>query len=129
MDCLLRIEALISFVCSQRSGRCVPVSRNAQLSVRELPRTCTILCCKALSALRCSRMVVRDDGCGIDPRVLRAGREGHWGLQGMRERAERVGAKLRVWSRTAAGTEVALSVPNSIAFESRMVKKLSGCSE
>jgi signal transduction histidine kinase len=63
-------------------------------------------------------IVVRDDGCGIDPQMLRAGREGHWGLPGMRERAERVGARLRVWSRAAAGTEVALSVPNSIAFES-----------
>jgi signal transduction histidine kinase len=64
------------------------------------------------------RIVVRDDGCGIDPQVLCAGREGHWGLPGMRERAERVGARLKVWSRAAAGTEVALSVPNSIAFES-----------
>jgi len=72
------------------------------------------------------RMVVRDDGCGIDPQVLRAGREGHWGLPGMRERAERVGARLRVWSSAAAGTEVALSVPGSIAFESRMVEKLAG---
>jgi nitrate/nitrite-specific signal transduction histidine kinase len=67
------------------------------------------------------RIVVRDDGCGIDPQVLQAGRDGHWGLAGMRERAERVGARLRVWNRAAAGTEVALSVPNSIAFESRMV--------
>jgi signal transduction histidine kinase len=66
------------------------------------------------------RMIVRDDGCGIDPEVLRAGREGHWGLPGMRERAERVGAKLTVWSRAAAGTEVAVSVLNSIAFESRV---------
>jgi signal transduction histidine kinase len=65
------------------------------------------------------RIVVRDDGCGIDPPVLHAGREAHWGLPGMRERAERVGARLTVWSRAAAGTEVALSVPNSIAFESR----------
>jgi signal transduction histidine kinase len=73
------------------------------------------------------RMVVRDDGCGIDPQVLHAGREGHWGLPGLRERAERVGARLRVWSRPAAGTEVALSIPNSIAFESRMVGKLAGC--
>ena len=64
------------------------------------------------------RMVVRDDGCGIDPQVLRAGREGHWGLPGMRERAERVGARFTVWSSAAAGTEVALSVPNSIAFKS-----------
>jgi signal transduction histidine kinase len=72
------------------------------------------------------RMVVRDDGCGIDPQVLHNGREGHWGLPGVRERAERVGARLRVWSRAAAGTEVALSVPNSIAFESRRIEKLAG---
>ena len=71
-------------------------------------------------------IVVRDNGCGIDPQVLHAGREGHWGLPGMRERAERVGARLRVWSRVAAGTEVALSIPSSIAFESRMVGKLAG---
>ncbi|HWY69178.1 MAG TPA: histidine kinase [Terriglobales bacterium] len=62
------------------------------------------------------RMVVRDDGCGIDPQVLHEGREGHWGLLGMREQAKRIGARLRVWSRAAAGTEVELSVPNSIAF-------------
>lgn len=78
-------------------------------------------------APKCFRMVVRDDGCGIDPQVLRAGREGHGGLPGMRKRAERVGARFRVWSRAAVGTEVVLSVPNSIAFESRMVEKLSGC--
>jgi signal transduction histidine kinase len=73
------------------------------------------------------RMVVRDDGCGIDPQVLHAGREGHWGLPGMRERAERIGARLSVWSRAAAGTEVALSVPNSIAFESRTGEKTAEC--
>jgi len=72
------------------------------------------------------RIVVRDNGCGIDPQVLRSGREGHWGLRGMRERAETVGARLRVWSRVAAGTEVEMSVPSSIAFESRMIKKLPG---
>jgi len=78
-------------------------------------------------ALRRFRLVVRDDGCGIDPQVLRAGREGHWGLPGMRERAEKIGARLRVWSRVADGTEVALSVANSIAFESGMIEKLAGC--
>jgi len=70
------------------------------------------------------RIVVRDNGCGIDPQVLHSGREGHWGLPGMRERAERVGGRLRVWSRAAAGTEVEMSVPSSIAFESRMIEKL-----
>ncbi|WP_321475560.1 two-component regulator propeller domain-containing protein [uncultured Paludibaculum sp.] len=62
------------------------------------------------------RFLVRDDGCGIDPHVLRQGKEGHWGLPGMRERAEWIGAKLHVYSSTSAGTEVELSVPNNIAF-------------
>jgi len=62
------------------------------------------------------RLLVRDDGCGIDPDVLRAGREGHWGLPGMRERAERIGAHFHVWSSSTAGTEVELSVPSQIAF-------------
>ena len=62
------------------------------------------------------RLVVRDDGRGIDPQVLRAGREGHWGLRGMRERSERIGAQLRVWSRLEKGTRVEMSVPGHIAF-------------
>ena len=64
-------------------------------------------------------VMVRDDGCGIDDRVLRMGREGHWGLSGMRERAERIGARLKVSSRAAAGTEVELLVPGRIAFSER----------
>jgi signal transduction histidine kinase len=62
------------------------------------------------------RIAVRDNGCGIDPQDLKWGRNGHWGLQGMRERAERIGARLRLWSRVALGTEVELCVPGQIAF-------------
>ncbi len=64
------------------------------------------------------RVLVRDDGCGIDPLVLKSGRDGHWGLSGMRERAKRIGAKFRVLSRTHGGTEIELRVPSGIAFES-----------
>jgi ligand-binding sensor domain-containing protein len=62
------------------------------------------------------RLFIRDDGCGIDSRVLRSGRDGHWGLSGMRERAERIGARLHIRSRSANGTEVELYVPGNIAF-------------
>jgi nitrate/nitrite-specific signal transduction histidine kinase len=62
---------------------------------------------------------VRDDGCGIDEQILREGREGHWGLSGMRERADEIGARLRVWSRRAGGTEVQLTVPNDVVFSGR----------
>jgi signal transduction histidine kinase/ligand-binding sensor domain-containing protein len=67
-------------------------------------------------AARALRVLVRDDGCGIDPEVLRSGRDGHWGLSGMRERSEAMGARLKVWSRERAGTEIELSVPGAIAF-------------
>src|SRR6185369_3164813 len=57
------------------------------------------------------KIVVRDDGRGIEPDVLAAGRDGHWGLPGMRERAEQIGARLHLYSNAAAGTEVELRVP------------------
>jgi signal transduction histidine kinase/ligand-binding sensor domain-containing protein len=63
------------------------------------------------------RILVRDDGCGIEPQILTSGRDGHWGLSGMRERAEQIGARLHVYSSATAGTEVELSVPGHVAFE------------
>ena len=60
---------------------------------------------------------VRDNGRGIDPRMLHAGREGHWGLAGMRERATRIGGQLKISSTTTHGTEVKLSVPSGVAFQ------------
>jgi signal transduction histidine kinase len=62
------------------------------------------------------RMLVRDDGCGIDAKILSGGRDGHWGLPGMRERARRIGGQLRLSSRQASGTEVELLLPASVAF-------------
>ena len=65
------------------------------------------------------RLRIRDDGRGIDPGVLeKGGRADHWGLQGMRERASRIGAKLELWSRPGSGTEVELTVPGATAYRS-----------
>ncbi|QMV17958.1 hypothetical protein GOB94_04065 [Granulicella sp. 5B5] len=68
-------------------------------------------------ASRFFRLLVRDDGRGIDPQVLNEGREGHWGLTGMRERSEAIGAQLKLRSRVGAGTEVELMIPGKIAFQ------------
>ena len=65
------------------------------------------------------RVLVQDDGRGIDPHVLQSGRAGHWGLPGMRERTERIGGKLHVRSSSSAGTEVELALPGHVAFESK----------
>jgi signal transduction histidine kinase len=63
------------------------------------------------------RLRIRDDGRGIDPNHLHVGRDGHWGLPGMRERAQQIGAQLEMWSEVGAGTEVELRIPGSIAYE------------
>jgi len=69
-------------------------------------------------------VIVRDNGKGIDPEVLKAGgREGHWGLAGIRERAKRTGAQVDFWSETGAGTEVQLTVPASIAYQGNHTKR------
>jgi signal transduction histidine kinase len=65
---------------------------------------------------RVLRLRIRDDGKGIDSKLLDTGRDGHWGLAGMRERAQEIGARLDIWSQAGAGTEVELSVPGSIAY-------------
>jgi signal transduction histidine kinase len=79
------------------------------------------------------RLRVRDDGKGIDPELLRKeGREGHFGLHGMRERAKLAGGKLTIWSGPDAGTEIELSIPAAHAYSeassprSWMAEKLMG---
>jgi signal transduction histidine kinase len=67
--------------------------------------------------LRRFRLRVRDDGMGIEPAVFTdGGRAGHYGLAGMRERAELLGGTLVVWSEPDAGTEMELSLPGSVAY-------------
>jgi signal transduction histidine kinase len=60
--------------------------------------------------------VVRDDGLGIDQQLIAHGRDGHWGLTGMRERAERCGGVLHVRSSGAAGTEVEFALTRRLAY-------------
>jgi signal transduction histidine kinase len=59
---------------------------------------------------------VRDNGVGIDPAIVDEGKEGHFGLQGMRERARRIVAKLTVETSAESGTEIKLTVPGSIIY-------------
>ncbi|NYF52898.1 sensor histidine kinase [Tunturiibacter gelidoferens] len=67
---------------------------------------------------RLLRVRIRDDGKGIDRKVLEEGeRAGHWGLPGMRERAKRISGQLAVWSEAGVGTEVELNLPGSLVYE------------
>ena len=57
------------------------------------------------------RLRFRDNGRGIAEDVLQQGRDGHWGLAGMQERAQAISAQFRLWSGAGRGTEAELVVP------------------
>lgn len=66
------------------------------------------------------RVSVHDDGGGVEPEVLEAGgREGHFGLAGMRERARKIHGVLTIRSRPGQGTEIELVAPASVAYATR----------
>jgi signal transduction histidine kinase len=54
---------------------------------------------------------VVDDGRGFDQKDAFSTRGGHFGLIGMRERAERMGGELRLASHPGEGTELEVTVP------------------
>jgi signal transduction histidine kinase len=63
------------------------------------------------------RVRIRDDGKGLDQEVVdRGGRTAHYGLAGMRERAELVKGTLTLWSERGSGTEIELTIPASVAY-------------
>lgn len=64
----------------------------------------------------CFSLRVRDDGVGLSKNLISHGRDGHWGLQGMRERTRQVGGSLEIRSEDAVGTVVELSIPAARAY-------------
>jgi signal transduction histidine kinase len=70
-------------------------------------------------------LVVADNGTGIDPIVSEKGKEGRFGLRGMRERAAAVGGTLTVVN-SGAGTSITLVVPGRAVFRSELATGLAG---
>lgn len=69
---------------------------------------------------------VRDDGVGLPEDVLEQGRKaGHFGLVGMRERAERIGGTLNIISVRGDGVELALLLPGKLAYGERHERKVA----
>jgi signal transduction histidine kinase len=91
---LIGREAVINAVCHSRATR---IETLLYFRAKEL------------------RMTIRDNGCGFDPSRSTDSEE-HWGLIGMRERADNLSARLKIVSSRGIGTEVDLRVPASVAY-------------
>ena len=70
------------------------------------------------------RVFVRDNVRGINPEAVQKESDSHWGLRGMRDRTENIGARFGVWSRIGAGTEVRVAVPVDVAKRQPMITVL-----
>ncbi len=55
-------------------------------------------------------LTITDDGCGFDIGMAKGPHQGHFGLQGMRERALRLGGELEITSQPGQGTRVVIRV-------------------
>jgi signal transduction histidine kinase/ligand-binding sensor domain-containing protein len=76
------------------------------------------------------RLRIRDDGKGIAPEFLTSqGRQGHFGMHSMRERARLISGKLTVWTASGSGTEIEVSVPAVRAYAESSAPWLSWLSE
>ncbi len=69
-----------------------------------------------LSYSRDLTLRITDNGKGIAPAVVAQGKDGHYGLQGMRERAARISGKLSLTTSADSGTNIELTVPGRIVF-------------
>jgi nitrate/nitrite-specific signal transduction histidine kinase len=63
------------------------------------------------------RVMVRDNGRGIEPEQVQSQGTEPWGLSRMRRQAEKIGGQLTVWSRAGAGTEVEISAPIQVLVD------------
>jgi signal transduction histidine kinase/ligand-binding sensor domain-containing protein len=76
------------------------------------------------------RLRVRDNGKGLEPSVQSAGRRArHFGLQGMRERAKKMGGIFNLWTKDRAGIEIELIVPADVAFQEEHTRSFRSISK
>ncbi|HEY9103972.1 sensor histidine kinase [Chitinimonas sp.] len=98
----------------------VPIAAEAYVILREALTNAAVHARASVITLRLqfdARSLVaevRDDGCGIAGLARDGGkREGHWGLPGMRERAQKIGGELQIESVAGEGTVVRLTLRKS----------------
>jgi signal transduction histidine kinase/streptogramin lyase len=92
------------------------IGREALFNIARHARARSVEICLYFSAKQLG-IRIRDDGVGIPEAILAQGQaEGHYGLPGMRERAEELGGSLSIESAVGAGTDVSFTIPARLAY-------------
>ena len=103
------VDPLVSVELGRIAGEALfNVARHAQASSVEIT---------VRFSARQLGLEIRDDGVGMPEDVVEKGhKHGHFGLVGMRERAERIGGSFSIDSGQDLGSAVTISLPASLAY-------------
>ncbi|HEY0727668.1 MAG TPA: ATP-binding protein, partial [Pyrinomonadaceae bacterium] len=121
-ECRVRTNAEISFAVNGQSREMHPVVRDEiyRIGYEAIRNACAHSGGNrveiTLEYAHDLTLRVTDNGAGIEPDIAAQGKDGHFGLRGMRERAERIGSKFTLVSSPATGTLITLVVPGRVAF-------------
>ena len=129
-DCLLHRAMDVEFTVSGEPRDLHPIARDEVYRIGyEAIRNASVHSGGTRLAIQLAyaqdlQLRVTDNGSGMDELIAEHGKDGHFGLQGMRERALRIGGKLTISSSPITGTEIALRVPGRVIYrESREIPR------
>ncbi|AOZ93228.1 sensor histidine kinase [Paenibacillus crassostreae] len=60
------------------------------------------------------KVVIQDNGCGFNPMQLEEKRNDHFGIMGMRERAELLEGRMEINSKVNEGTKIIVHIPTNV---------------
>lgn len=116
MDWRVEEDGTVREVCAPVADEMARIAREALSNSLRYAFARSILVRLHHGADRIS-LSITDDGIGLPPEVVESGgREGHYGLVGMRERARRLQGRLDITSSTSEGTTIIVSIPSRIAY-------------
>jgi signal transduction histidine kinase/ligand-binding sensor domain-containing protein len=122
-DCSIPCSIALDFVVIGEAREMHPIIRDEIYRIGfEAIRNAAVHSCASMLEIELTygqnlTLRVADNGAGIDPSVINQGKQGHFGLQGMHERAARIGATFTLTSSSDSGTEIKLVVPGAIIFQ------------
>jgi signal transduction histidine kinase/ligand-binding sensor domain-containing protein len=122
-DCSIPCSIALDFVVIGEASEMHPIIRDEIYRIGfEAIRNAAVHSCASVLEIELIyghnlTLRVADNGAGIDLSVINQGKQGHFGLQGMRERAARIGATFTLTSSSGSGTEIRLVVPGAIIFQ------------